>query len=115
MVRATIEVKPRLVAKGRRAIGPGKADLLDQIRTTGSISAAAKAMEMSYSRAWQLVDTMNNSFKAPLVEAETGGKRGGGARVTEAGAAVLEKYRAMQTALETEAARHLAKFDPLLK
>jgi len=115
MGRALIEVKPRLVAKGRRAMGPGKADLLDQIKATGSISAAAKAMEMSYSRAWQLVDTMNKAFKEPLVEAETGGKRGGGARVTEAGTAVLEKYRAMQAAIEHEATRYLAKFEPLLK
>lgn len=115
MARASLEIKPRLVVKGERAIGPGKADLLEAIARTGSISAAAKAMSMSYSRAWTLVDTMNRVFKQPLVAAATGGSRGGGARVTETGADVLARYRALQAALDKEARDHLAGLQKLLK
>jgi len=115
MGAGSIEIKPRLIVKGERAMGPGKADLLEEIAATGSISAAAKKMGMSYSRAWQLVDTMNHAFRAPLVEAATGGKRGGGARVTETGQAVLAHYRALQAALSREAGKHQRKLQSLLK
>ena len=76
-------------------MGPGKADLLDAITQTGSISAAARAMGMSYRRAWMLVDTMNRCFISPLVETHPGGGQGAGARVTEDGAAALARYRAL--------------------
>lgn len=78
---------------GVYALGPGKADLLDGIIEKGSISAAAKTMGMSYKRAWDLVNTMNNSFKQPLVATATGGSHGGGAQVTEFGRDVLNRYR----------------------
>jgi len=83
------------------AVGPGKVDLLEAIEATGSISAAARSLGMSYRRAWLLVDTMNRCFRAPLVEAEAGGKRGGGARLTRLGAEVIERYRR----IERDAAR----------
>src|SRR6476619_5239667 len=76
----------RIMFRKAIAMGPGKADLLRAIEQTGSISAAARALGMSYRRAWLLVDTMNQCFRAPLVEAEAGGKRGGGARLTRVGA-----------------------------
>jgi molybdate transport system regulatory protein len=75
------------------AIGPGKADLLEAIEQNGSISAAARAMGMSYKRAWDLVDTMNKSFREPLVATATGGSHGGGAQITEFGYEVLRRYR----------------------
>jgi len=75
------------------AIGPGKADLLEAIERTGSISAGARCMGMSYKRAWDLVDTMNNCFREPLVATATGGSHGGGAQVTEFGYEVLRRYR----------------------
>lgn len=78
------------------AIGPGKAELLENIAETGSISAAARRMNMSYRRAWLLVDTMNQCFKSPLVETATGGKGGGGARITDFGSEVLRRYRDME-------------------
>lgn len=115
MPHASIDLRPRVIIGGERAIGPGKADLLEEIAKRGSISAAAKAMEMSYSRAWQLVDVMNRTFKKPLVEAATGGSKGGGAQVTETGRAVLACYRAMQEALDARAVEHLAEFRKLLK
>lgn len=77
------------------AMGPGKADLLEAIIETGSISSAAKRMRMSYRRAWELVDTMNQCFKAPLVLTSVGGNHGGGASVTEMGHTILRVYRTM--------------------
>ena len=74
-------------------IGPGKADLLELIGETGSISEAGRRMGMSYKRAWSLVEALNNSFAAPLVERVRGGAGGGGARLTEAGQEVLLRFR----------------------
>jgi molybdate transport system regulatory protein len=78
------------------AVGPGKIDLLEAIDATGSITAAARSLGMSYRRAWLLVDTMNRCFRAPLVAAEAGGKRGGGARLTRLGGEVIERYRRIE-------------------
>ncbi|MDX1756412.1 MAG: LysR family transcriptional regulator [Marinobacter sp.] len=89
------QLSPRLRLKlGKEiAMGPGKAELLEQIDNTRSISAAAKRMGMSYRRAWLLVDTMNQCFAAPLVDTATGGRRGGGARLSPLGREVLALYR----------------------
>ena len=78
------------------ALGPGKADLLDAIKTHGSISAAGRALGMSYRRAWLLVDEMNRCFDPPLVETLRGGGAERGARITETGVAVLAAYREME-------------------
>lgn len=78
------------------ALGPGKADLLEAIEATGSISAAARRMGMSYRRAWLLVDAMNQAFKEPLVAAATGGSHGGGAALTVSGVDVLRRFRSME-------------------
>jgi molybdate transport system regulatory protein len=86
----------RLLLDNEHAIGPGKTDLLEAIAATGSISAAARRMGMSYKRAWQLVDELNASFALPLVSTSKGGERGGGAELTETGKAVLEAYRAIE-------------------
>jgi molybdate transport system regulatory protein len=79
-------------------IGPGRADLLELIESTGSISAAGKAMGMSYKRAWGLVQAMNEGWGSPLVEASRGGAGQGGATLTADGEFVLARYRAMQEA-----------------
>ena len=80
------------------AIGPGKADLLDAIRATVSISAAARTMDMSYRHAWMLVDVMNRCFSEPLVQGAAGGQHGGGAHITAAGERVLGLFRQAQAA-----------------
>lgn len=80
-------------------MGPGKADLLDAIRQHGSISAAARAMGMSYRRAWLLVDVMNRCWQKPLVATAPGHSRGGGAQVTPSGEQVLARYRTLQANL----------------
>ncbi len=114
-MKASIDLKPRLMCGEVRAFGPGKADLLAQIDKTGSISAAARAMSMSYSRAWLLVDAMNGAFRQPLVEAAPGGAKGGGAIVTALGRDVLALYLAMRADLDQRSLDYLAKFAPLLR
>jgi molybdate transport system regulatory protein len=91
-LRIRVEIAPGI------SLGPGKADLLEGIRDTGSISAAGRNMRMSYKRAWQLVDELNNLFDRPLVEASKGGPGGGGAALTRLGEDVLARYRRMHAA-----------------
>src|ERR1700750_2377136 len=85
-------IRVRILSGSAIAIGPGKAELLAAIAETGSISAAARRMRMSYRRAWLLVHTMNTCFTDPLVGAEKGGHAGGGARLTPTGEEVLALY-----------------------
>ena len=79
-------------------MGPGRADLMQGIAETGSISQAGKRMDMSYKRAWSLVQALNEGFGAPLVEASRGGAAQGGAHLTADGQFVLKSYRTMQAA-----------------
>lgn len=109
-----IKPKLRILLGAEIAIGPGKADLLDAVARTGSISAAAREMDMSYRRAWLLVDTMNRCFKRPLVEASKGGSGGGGARITEQGLDVLARYRAMELKAAASVAAEMREFTQLL-
>ena len=111
-----IQPRPRLrVLLGTEiAIGPGKADLLDAIARSGSISAAAREMGMSYRRAWNLVEVMNRSFRNPLVETLTGGSGGGGAQVTALGADVLTRYRTMETKATVAVAPEMKAFARLM-
>ncbi len=80
------------------SIGPGKARLLEEIARTGSIAAAARAMDMSYRRAWLLVDDLKAVFGEPLVATRPGGAKGGGAVLTPRGASVLAAFRTMEQA-----------------
>jgi molybdate transport system regulatory protein len=86
----------RLTRGADIALGPGKVDLLEAIARTGSITAAARALGMSYRRAWLLVDTMNHCFREPVVHAEKGGKRGGGTRLTATGVEAVRRYRRVE-------------------
>lgn len=88
-------------------IGPGRADLMELIAETGSISAAGKRMGMSYKRAWELVKALNEGF-GPLVETSRGGSEQGGARLTQKGEKVLARYRAMQQATRAAIADDVA-------
>ncbi len=102
------KVAVRLLFGDATAIGPGKANLLDAISRTGSISAAARAMGMSYRRAWLLVDSLNRSFQARLVDTAAGGSRGGGARVTELGMEILGRYRLIERKASACVAQEIA-------
>ena len=97
----------RVEFQGWGAIGPGKVRLLELIDRHGSISAAGRAMSMSYRRAWVLVDSLNKRFKKPLVTTERGGGRGGGAVLTPFGHEVVRHYREIETKAAGASARHL--------
>lgn len=105
----------RLQLKHGVAIGPGKAALLESIAEVGSISAAGRALGMSYKRAWLLVDSMNTHFRSRLVEAAKGGNKRGGAVLTPLGAEVLERYRRMERKALKSIASEITGFEALLK
>ncbi len=112
--RHGLQPQIRIMFRKAIAMGPGKADLLRAIQETGSISAAARRMDMSYRRAWLLVDTMNQSFKSPVVVTLTGGKAGGGAAVTELGVEVLARYSEMEKKAAASVAKELRNFTQLM-
>lgn len=97
------------------AFGPGKAELLEQIARTGSISAAAKAMGMSYMKAWKLVQGMDRGFAEPLVRKSRGGQARGGAVVSPTGRQVLALYREMESTSRAALRRSGTRFNRLLK
>src|SRR5215475_7182258 len=89
---ATARLRVSIVFESGARIGYGEAKLLESIRDTGSISAAARDMGMSYKRAWVLLDSINQAFTDPVATAAPGGAGGGGARLTTFGADLLERY-----------------------
>lgn len=99
-----LRIKTRLYSGNEIAMGPGKADLLEAIAQHGSISAAGRALGMSYRRTWLLVDAMNRCWREPLVQTAAGGSHGGGAQLTPLGHSVLGDYRALQKRLSAAAA-----------
>ena len=105
---ASIGARLRVVLGPGVALGPGKADLLEAIAATGSISAAGRKLKMSYRRAWLLVEELNGSFQSALVAADKGGAHGGGARLTELGARVLKHFRSMERKTHKAIAADLA-------
>ncbi|MEM7499455.1 MAG: LysR family transcriptional regulator [Pseudomonadota bacterium] len=109
------DLRLRLVWPGRGMLGPGKADLLALIEETGSISAAGRAMGMSYKRAWTLVSTLNEMFSEPLVERARGGAHGGGAALTDTGRSVLAHYRVLETRVAEAGAADIAAISALMR
>jgi molybdate transport system regulatory protein len=110
MPKAVARTRIRVLLGSAFAIGPGKADLLQAIEQTGSISAAARSMEMSYRRAWLLIDTMNRCFRRPVVDTATGGKGGGGAKITPFGRTVLRRYRVIEARAAAAIAQDIGRF-----
>jgi molybdate transport system regulatory protein len=92
------------------SIGPGKVTLLEAIDREGSLSVAARSIDMSYRRAWNLLDDLNQSFSEPVVSTSTGGTQGGGARLTEFGRELVRAFRALERAAQPLARTHLRKF-----
>ena len=88
-------------------IGPGKVAVLEEIARSGSISAAGRVLRMSYRRTWELVEDLNRSLGTPVVETAAGGSGGGGAVLTRAGKAVIERYRAIEMDTALAARKHL--------
>src|SRR3546814_4386528 len=104
----------RIDLGGHGAVGPGKARLLELIAEHGSISAAGRAMGMSYRRAWLLVDSLNQAFREPVVTTQIGGTSGGGAALTEAGQTLLAHYRAIETEAQAAVAGRLTALQSML-
>lgn len=105
----------RILASDHPAMGPGKAQLIELIDSTGSISAAAREMGMSYRRAWQLVEAINASFLEPVVVTAIGGKRGGGAVVTESGRELVAHFRAIEGKASAAIAADITRFNERLR
>ena len=101
MRHGPLKLKAQLLCGDAIAMGPGKADLLEAIAREGSISAAGRALGMSYRRTWLLTDEMNRCWRERLVATGRGG--GGGATLTEAGREVLAAYRALEAAIDAAA------------
>lgn len=104
----------RILFGSNAMLGPGKAELLEHIRDTGSITAAGASMGMSYKRAWGLVETLNATFREPVVITARGGAKGGGATLTETGLAVLMHYRRIEDRLRHGSEADLAALRALL-
>jgi len=96
MAQSELSLRIRVMRGPDTVVGPGRADLLGHIAAAGSIAAAGRQMNMSYKRAWALVEALNNAFATPLVESAKGGAGGGGAKLTATGHAVLAAYRALE-------------------
>lgn len=92
------------------AIGPGKVALLEAVGRTGSLSQAARDLDMSYRRAWLLLDALNHAFEQPVAELTTGGRGGGGAVVTPFGTSLIEAYHELDKEIGRIAMRALAPF-----
>ena len=97
----------RIAFEGAEPFGPGKVRLLELIEQEGSIRAAATAMNMSYRHAWLLLQAVEDTFGAPVIATSTGGARGGGARLTELGKKLVERYRSIETNAARAAAAEL--------
>ena len=108
--------KPRIrVLLGDAAsLGPGKIELIDAIEKAGSISGAAKLMNMSYRRAWNLVDSINHDFTEEIIITSAGGKGGGGAVVTELGLEIITRYRQLESNALESVREELDKFGQYL-
>lgn len=105
----------RILGASDAAMGPGKAELISRIEATGSISAAARQMNMSYRRAWLLVEAINGSFVEPVVLTAIGGKRGGGTTVTEFGQQLVQQFRAMEDKASAVIADDIARYTQKLR
>lgn len=104
---ATAQFRLRIYQGEAVAIGPGKVDLLQAVADTGSISAAARRLGMSYRRAWLLIDEMNRLLKSPVVETAQGGVRGGGAVLSATGEEIIRRYKAIEEASHTASGKDL--------
>jgi len=105
----------RIALTPDRNFGPGKADLLQAIRDTGSIAAAGRRMDISYKHAWYMLERLNSSFCEPLVIAAKGGRNGGGAQLTPTGHAVLDTYRRVEALTAQAAADEVTRLLALVK
>ncbi|HXK23504.1 MAG TPA: LysR family transcriptional regulator [Myxococcota bacterium] len=96
------------------AIGPGKVELLEAVERTGSITAAARSLDMSYRRAWILLDTLNRSLREPVVDSARGGEQGGGSALTETGRRLIDLYRQIENGAASACRRDIERLVGML-
>ena len=108
MTRITVRV--RIYFGNVLAIGPGRIELLEGVLQTGSLAQAARAMNMSYRRAWLLMQSLNDSLRSPATVAARGGRKGGGATVTPVGKSLISLYRRTEARITENASRQFEKF-----
>ena len=108
MTRITVRV--RIYFGNTLAIGPGRIELLEGVLRTGSLAQAARGMNMSYRRAWLLMQSLNDSLRSPATVAARGGRKGGGATVTPVGKALIALYRRTESKVTENAIRRFEKY-----
>jgi molybdate transport system regulatory protein len=113
--RPEVRFRMRIRQAGTVALGPGKVALLEAVREHGSISAAARSLNMSYRRAWLLMDELNRSLKSPATISEHGGQSGGGSVLTPVGEEIIRLYRGIETQAYEACAAHIAALTKLIK
>jgi molybdate transport system regulatory protein len=113
-MKSRVQFRLRIYRDDSIAIGPGKVALLEAVAETGSISAAAKQLGMSYRRGWVLIDEMNRAFNAPVVSTAAGGAHGGGTALTAVGEELIKRYRAIENTSRVAAAADIAALNRLL-
>jgi molybdate transport system regulatory protein len=106
----SLKIRVRIDFDDVHAVGPGKIALLERMRDCGSLSQAARELDMSYRRAWQLLDSLNTTFNEPVIVTSIGGKGGGGSEITKLGLALIDTYRALEDDITALAQR---RFKPL--
>jgi molybdate transport system regulatory protein len=111
---AMAKLSLRIDFDGPDSVGPGKIRLLELLKETGSIAAAGRAMDMSYRRAWLLVDALNRAFRQPVVATKLGGNGGGGAELTRFGEELVGRYRDMELVAHAALRPHLEALDDAL-
>jgi molybdate transport system regulatory protein len=109
-----LRFRMRVTDGDKIAVGPGKIALLEAIASTGSITAAAKSLDMSYRRAWLLLDELNRSLEHPAVDSAKGGLQGGGSSLTDAGRLLITLYRRIEKRAETSCRDDIAQLMSLL-
>lgn len=111
MLRLTI----RIDHNGKAWFGPGKAKLLEAVEKTGSIRKAAASLAMSYRRAWLLLQALEKTVQGPVTVTTTGGRKGGGTKLTPLGRALLRRYRGIERVSGMAAHIELKKIEELMR
>jgi molybdate transport system regulatory protein len=112
---AQVRFRMRITKGETIALGPGKVSLLEAVHKHGSISAAARSLDMSYRRAWLLIDELNRSLKSPATISEQGGQSGGGCVLTPLGEDIVRLYREIERIADQACAEQIASLTDMLK
>jgi len=113
--RPEVHFRMRIRKGDTIVLGPGKVELLEAVRQHGSISAAARSLDMSYRRAWLLVDELNRSLTSPATVSEQGGQSGGGCTLTPVGENIIRLYRDVETQAHQACAKQLSELTALVR